>query len=160
MDDAIKRLPMEATTLKAKELLVGLHLSEESHRALVGLKKVLAALEYLHRDPDHQISSLAATQLQPLGETLRGTVPLSHWDQIMVTTLPGNGTSGEWRPDLVTQVIGAGERLVKDWDDKIIVKTEKRHNSRLFVRSKLSLQAYINVSPPTESYIHNHADSA
>lgn len=160
MDDAIKRLPMEATTLKAKELLVGLHLSEESHRALVGLKKVLAALEYLHRDPDHQISSLAATQLQPLGETLRGTVPLSHWDHIMVTTLPGNGTSGEWRPDLVTQVIGAGERLVKDWDDKIIVKTEKRHNSQLFVRSKLSLQAYINVSPPTESYIHNHADSA
>jgi regulator-associated protein of mTOR len=149
VDDAIKRLPTEMTTSKAKELLLGLHLADESHRALVDLKKVLAALEYLHRDPDHQISSLAETQLQQLGEALRGTVPRSDWDQIMVTTLPGNGASGEWQPDLVTQVIGAGGRLVKDWSNKRIVNKEKRHNSQLFLRSKLSLQAYINVSPST-----------
>jgi hypothetical protein len=76
-------------------------------------------------------------------------VPRSDWDQIMVTTLPGNGASGEWQPDLVTQVIGAGGRLVKDWSNKRIVNKEKRHNSQLFLRSKLSLQAYINVSPST-----------
>jgi hypothetical protein len=151
MDDGNKRLPSETTTHKAKELLMGLTLSQEAHRALVGLKKALAALEYLHRDPDQQISSLAETQLQQLGEALRDTVPISHWNQIMATTFPGQGVPGKWEPDLVTQAIGIGERLVKDWDDKIIVKMEKRHNSQLFMRSKLSLQAYINVSPSTDS---------